>query len=198
MEIVRKAATLNQVGDGEYQFIASDETPDRYGDIVRANGWELANYKRNPIVLFGHDACNPVGIAPKVWIESSAKALMINIKLAAEGTSPFIDTLRKLLDQKIIRAVSVGFMPTKDPIIMRDKEGHYMGMEFVGQELLENSLVTVPANPAALAQAKSLHLPDLHLQRVFGARKPDASVQMALQTKAMEIVRLARRPGQIA
>lgn len=190
-KVVHKAAELSKVGEGEYEFVASDETPDRYGDVILASGWNLTNYKKNPIVLFGHDACNPVGIASKVWVDSVAKALMIRIKMAAQGTSPFIDTLRSLLDQKIIRAVSVGFMPTEDPVVMRDKDGNFKGFEYGGQELLENSLVSVPANPAALATAKSMNLPELHLQRVFAPRKPDASVHMALQAKQLEIIKFS-------
>lgn len=187
--VVHKASELTTVGPGEYEYVASDETPDRYGDIIRVAGWELTNYKRNPIVLFQHQATNPVGIASKVWVEGTK--LMVRIKLASEGTSPFIDTLRKLLDQKIVRAVSVGFQPTKEPVYMRDPENDRVtGMEFVGQELLENSLVSVPANPNALSLAKSLHIPEMHLQRVFAPRVLDASVHMNLQAKALEIIRL--------
>lgn len=192
---VYKTAELKSASDGQYEFVASDETPDRYGDIVRASGWELANYKRNPIVLFQHQSSNPVGIATKVWVES--KALMIRIKLAAEGTSPFIDTLRKLLDQKIVRAVSVGFLPTKAPNYLKDaKTEAITGLEFNGQELLENSIVSVPANPAALALAKSLHIPEQHLQRVFApqVQSPGALAHMTRQRSTLEIIK-SRRPS---
>lgn len=194
-KVVYKAAELKAVSDGQYQFVASDESTDRMGDIIRVQGWELANYKRNPIVLFQHQSSNPVGIASKVWIDG--KALMAQIKLAAEGTSPFIDTLRKLLDQQIVRAVSVGFMPTKSPNYIRDpKSDSVTGFEFIGQELHEISLVTVPANANALAQAKALRIPDLHMQRIFAPAVKDASVHMALQKSALELIK-ARRSGHV-
>ncbi len=187
--VIYKAATLESVGDGTYEFVASDETVDRYGDVIRASGWELANYRRNPIVLFGHDKSNPVGFAKKVWVEG--KKLMARIKLADEGTSPFIDTLRKLVDQKIVRAVSVGFLPTVEPKYIRDeKNDRITGIEYVGQELLENSLVTVPANPAALSTAKSMGIPEQHLARVFAAKPQGASAYLARQRAVLDMVRL--------
>lgn len=193
-KVFHKTAELKAVGDGMYEFVASDESTDRMGDIIRVAGWELANYKRNPIVLFQHQSSNPVGVSTRVWIE--AKALMARIKLAAEGTSPFIDTLRKLLDQQIIRAVSVGFAPTKEyKMIVDEKTGYVTGIEFIGQELLEISLVSVPANANALARAKSLHIPELHMQRVFAPTVKDALVQMATNRAAMEIIKV-RRFGQ--
>jgi HK97 family phage prohead protease len=187
--VIYKAATLESVGDGSFEFVASDETVDRYGDVIRVSGWELANYRRNPIVLFGHDKSNPVGIAKKVWVEG--KKLMVRIKLAEEGTSPFIDTLRKLVDQKIVRAVSVGFLPTAEPKYIRDeKNDRITGIEYVGQELLENSLVTVPANPAALSTAKSMGIPEQHLARVFAPKPKDASVHLARQRAVLDMVKL--------
>lgn len=193
----KAASDMKAVEDGQFEFVASDETVDRYGDVVRVAGWELANYKRNPIVLFQHQNSTPVGVSTKVWIDNAAKALMCRIKLAAEGTSPFIDTLRKLMQQKIIKAVSVGFAPTKEPGYIRDqKTERVTGMEFLAQELLEISLVTVPANPSALALAKSLDVPELHLQRVFEYSAKDASVRlMAKQRATLEIIK-ARRPGR--
>lgn len=192
-KIVYKTSELKAVSDGQYKFVASDESTDRMGDVIRVAGWELANYKRNPIILFQHQSSNPVGIATKVWLEG--KALMSQIKLAAEGTSPFIDTLRKLLEQGIIKAVSVGFMPTKQPQYIRDKgTDQITGLEFVGQELHEISLVSVPANANALVMAKSMHIPDLHIQRIFSAPRQDASVHMAQQKAALEIIK-ARRHG---
>jgi HK97 family phage prohead protease len=189
LKVVYKASELSAVDADHYEFCASDESVDRMGDIIRVAGWELANYKRNPIVLFQHQSSNPVGISTKVWLDG--KKLMARVKLAAEGTSPFIDTLRKLLAQKIVRAVSVGFMPTKEPNYIRDEQNDRItGLEFIGQELTEISLVSVPANANALNMAKSLNIPEAHVQRVF---KEDASVKLALVGKQLEVIRAGAR-----
>lgn len=189
-QIVYKATDVQKVSDGTYEYVASDESVDRYGDVIRVAGWELKHYRANPIILFAHQKDNPVGTAAKVWVED--KKLMVRIKMADEGTSPFIDTLRKLLDQKIVRAVSVGFLPTKQPNYIRDEKNDTItGVEYVGQELLENSLVTVPANPMALQTAKSLGISEQHIQRVFSPlRAPGALAHLARQRAVLEMTKL--------
>lgn len=182
---VYKAVDVEKVGDREYQFVGSDETPDSYGDVVKAAGWDLKRYKKNPIVLFGHDMRLPIGFSKKVAVEGTQ--LLHTIKLASEGTSDFIDTIAKLMDQKIVRAVSVGFQPTKDPEIRRDKDGNFLGFEFFGTELLELSVVSIPANPNALSLAKSWGAKDATVQRLFGQ---DALVQRSMQNRKLSLLRL--------
>lgn len=190
MQTVYKATEIEKNADGTYEYVASDETVDRYGDIVRVAGWDLRNYRKNPIILFAHQKDNPVGKAVKTWIEGTQ--LKVRLKMADEGTSPFIDTLRKLMDQKIVRAMSVGFMPTTQPNYIRDaKNDMITGVEYIGQELLENSLVTVPANPAALSLAKDLGISEHHLRRVFAPVKAQSAfAQLSLQRAVLEMTRL--------
>jgi HK97 family phage prohead protease len=173
------------LGEREFEFIASDETPDSYGDIVRAEGWDLRRYKRNPIVLFNHKSDTPVGYSPKTFVEG--KQLICRVKLADEGTSDFIDTLYKLMKQRIVRAMSVGFRPTADVNIMRDKDQNFIGLEFNGQELLENSIVSVPANPNSLALAKSWGAKDSTLHRLV---ESDAIVQSSIRQRKIDLLRL--------
>ncbi len=168
-----------------FNFVASDETVDSYGDIVRADGWDLRRYKRNPIVLFNHSSMLPVGFSPKVGI--NGKRLEATIRIAEEGTSELIDTVYKLMKQRILRAVSVGFRATVTPIPIRDKEDRITGFEFNGQELLENSIVSVPANPNALALAKSWGVRESTLQRLAAQ---DAIVQAAARQRQLTLLRL--------
>lgn len=185
LEIVFKAAEVEQVGDREFNFVGSDESEDSYGDIVRAEGWDLRRYKKNPIVLFGHDARLPIGYSKKVGVEG--KRLLHTIKLADEGTSEFIDTTAKLMAQKIIKAVSVGFRPVKDPEIRRDGDGNFLGFVFNGQELLELSVVSIPANPNALSLAKSWGVKDATIRRMVAE---DAFVRSANNKRKMALLRL--------
>lgn len=180
-----RAAGGNDLGNREFDFMASDETPDSYGDIVRAAGWDLSRYKRNPIVLFNHKSDVPVGYSPKTSIEG--KQLISRVKLADEGTSEFIDTLYKLISQRIVRAMSVGFRPNKDVVIMRDKDNNFLGLEFNGQELLENSIVSIPANPNSLSLAKSWGVRDSTLNRLAEA---DAIVQASIRQRNLDMLKL--------
>jgi HK97 family phage prohead protease len=182
-----RAAGGNELGEREFEFLASDETPDSYGDIVRVEGWDLRRYKKNPIVLFNHRSDTPVGHSPKTYIDTERNALVSRIKLADEGTSDFIDTLYKLMKQRIVRAVSVGFMPTEDVEIIRDKDGNFVGLEFNGQELLENSIVSVPANPNSLSLAKSWGAKESTLRRI---QEQDAIVQASIRQRKLALLRL--------
>ena len=48
-----------QVGERFLDVIVSDESTDRYGDVIIASGWQLANYQRNPVALWLHERPRP-------------------------------------------------------------------------------------------------------------------------------------------
>jgi hypothetical protein len=39
---------------------------DRYQEVIKLNGRDLVHYRNNPIVLWGHDHNQPIGIATSV------------------------------------------------------------------------------------------------------------------------------------
>jgi HK97 family phage prohead protease len=160
--LVRK--TIAAKADG-LDFVLSDETPDRMGEIIAAAGWQLENFKKNPIALFGHRSDFPIGKWKELHVEKGA--LRGNLELAPAGTSARIDELRNLIEAGILKAVSVGFQPLeKQP--MDEKADRFFGpFKYLKQELVECSLVSVPANPNALAVAKSLKVSDDTLRMVF-------------------------------
>ena len=135
-----------------YDFVLSTESVDRVGDVIRADGWDLTEFKRNPIALFGHMHDKVIGIWKNVRVEG--KQLLGRLHLAEPGTSELVDTTRKLIEQRILKAVSVGFMPIDGK--PRDKNDPYGGWEYTQSALHEVSVVAVPANPEALSMAKAL------------------------------------------
>jgi len=135
-------------------FVLSDESVDRMGDIIRADGWDLSAFRKNPIALLGHNHENVIGVWENVRVEG--RKLMGSLRLAKPGTSPLIDTVRSLIDQRILRAVSVGFQPIEAK--PRSKSGGY---DFIKSALHEVSVCAVPANPQALAVAKSALSPEI-------------------------------------
>lgn len=178
------------------RFVASDETVDRYGDIIRANGWLLDNFKRNPVLLFGHNSREPAIGTAKAWVDGTQ--LLADATFAAEGKSAFADEVWNLVDADIMRAVSVGFLPTKPPNLIMSEPGddgatHVTGFEFIEQELLELSVVSVPANPAALALARSL-ASEATIRRTFtDDARAFAHVAAAHRRRSIDIAR--RRAG---
>lgn len=161
MTTVYKASASG--GDG-LEFVLSDETVDRYGDIIEASGWVLTHFRKNPIALFGHSSSFPIGTWSNIRVDG--KRLIAKLNLAARGTSDRIDELISLVEQGILRAVSVGFRPLEfEPM---DPDRPYGGQRYTKSELLETSLVSVPANPAALQLAKSLNISDETISLAFG------------------------------
>jgi HK97 family phage major capsid protein/HK97 family phage prohead protease len=157
------------------EFILSDETPDRMDDVIMSDGWDLREFKKNPIALFGHNSTFPIGKWANVRIEN--KQLRGHLELAKEGTSQRIDEIRRLIDADILRAVSVGFRPKE----RKDREGTDWGSVYTKCELIETSVVAVPANPNALAVAKSLGISSETIDMVFaGQGKRDRTIRKAI------------------
>jgi len=171
--------TARQSAEDPLEFILSDETKDRYGDIIKADGWELDNFRLNPIALFGHDNGFPIGNWEKVRVVG--KELRARLAPAIEGTSQRIDEIISLVKQRVLKAASVGFKPlAAEPL----PDGS--GFLYTKQELLETSIVSVPANPAALAVAKQMHISDATIKEVFGesAGKPPELVRRSTGVSA--------------
>jgi len=156
--VIKTHADIESVG---MEFVLSDATPDRYGDVILVDGWNLENFSKNPIALFNHDKDFPIGRWENLGVRSNG--LRGHLRLAPEGTSARIDEIRKLIDAKILRAVSVGFMPIEFKALNNSNGGQL----YTKSELVETSLVSVPANPNALAVAKSLKISDATQKMVF-------------------------------
>lgn len=134
------------------RFCFSDNSVDRMGDTIDAAGWDLTDFNRNPVALWAHDSsAPPIGGARNVAVEG--QRLMGDIAFARPETYAFAETIYRLLLDKFIRAVSVGFMPIKYRFADNDPDRAF-GIDFLEQSLLEISVCPVPANPNALAEAR--------------------------------------------
>jgi uncharacterized protein len=135
-------------------FVASTESVDRYGDIIRVAGWDTKAYMRNPVVLWAHKSSEPpIGRTVSLRIENNPPALVQVVEFATKETYPFADTIFNLYRGGFLKSVSVGFRPTAPPNPIRDDSGGITGFEFTKQELMELSAVPLPANPDAVARA---------------------------------------------
>jgi HK97 family phage prohead protease/HK97 family phage major capsid protein len=159
---IRHKTHAGKVNDLE--FVLSDETPDRMDDVILSSSWDLTNFKKNPIALFGHRSDFPIGKWKNLRIID--KQLRGRLELAPEGTSDRIDEIRKLIDADILRAVSVGFRP----IETKPRKESQLGVFYTKAELVETSLVSVPANPNALAVAKALKISPATIDIVFAGK----------------------------
>lgn len=139
------------------RFVISNGDVDRELDTIAVEGWDLRNYQRNPVVLWGHDASRlPIGRAFDVGVEDGAlKASVEFVPADLPEGGAFADSVYRLARSGFIAATSVGFRPIKYEYSHdkdRGADDWFPGIDFLEQELVELSIVTVPANPDALLE----------------------------------------------
>lgn len=137
----------------------SVEKKDRIGDIVRVDGIDTKNYKKNPVVLYSHDywSKDPLPVIGKnVGFIPEGKKLFAKTQfLNSDEVSPKLkDLINDLwyLNKNGLMGWSIGFIPTKTEDI-KDEEDHWAGYDFKESELLEYSNVIIPANQEAINNA---------------------------------------------
>lgn len=139
MEKLAVKANIEKKEDG-FIAIASTSVIDRQGDVVEVEGWDLKDFKKNPVLQWAHDhSVLPVGKAEKIWVEGSGKSAKLMFKPVFQEVTDFGRAVKQLFEQGFLSAFSVGFQPV-------DADGN----RFTKQKLLEISVVNVPANPEAL------------------------------------------------
>lgn len=158
---VQSGSTIS-VDDGarKIRFCFSDGSIDRMGDTIDPNGWELKSFLLNPVALWAHDSSQPpIGRASNVAVDGGK--LMGDIEFAPAETYAFADTIYRLSRDGYVSAVSVGFKPID--FKWANEDDREWGIDFQRQELLEISVVPVPANANALidARAKGIDLRSL-------------------------------------
>jgi len=139
--IIEKAVKLQE---GEVEFVVSTNALDSHGERIDVNGIDLSDFKKNPVVLWGHDGFNlPIAKATKVWKEGNK--LMSRAKFYLKD-----EFARKVYDYIVdgyLNAVSIGGMV---------EEWGDDGMTISKMKMKEYSVVSVPANQEALVASKSL------------------------------------------
>lgn len=157
---------ISPAGDDPLEYVMSDETEDSYGDVIASGGWVLTDFRKYAPALFNHDRNALIGSWTNVRVADGS--LIGRLKLARAGTSLLVDYVRELVDQKIARAVSVGFKPLQYEPLGNGKSG----VRYTRQVLKECSLVSVPANPNALQIARSFGLTPDDTARIHGKLAP--------------------------
>jgi len=143
-----------KVDDRTFRFTISDESVDRYNSVIKMDGWQLDGYSRNPIVAYQHLtwSSNPdliIGTG-KVWAEDGK--LMADVTLEPAGDNPIADKLAKKIDFGSISATSVGFDPLSYSFGEKGQGENPDILYYRSQELLEFSIVNIPANANATIQ----------------------------------------------
>jgi len=139
-------AEISEKKEDSFTAVASTDTEDRQGERVMVEGWQLKNFKENPILLFMHDHTKPIGKATRVWIDKASGKSKLMFKGMISTATDVGRAAKQLMEEGILNSFSVGFRPL-------EMDGNMI----TKSELYEISLVSVPANPdARLVATKSL------------------------------------------
>lgn len=154
IEAVRR--TIEREGVKRSVFVASTDTPDRMSDIVDQGTWALDRYRANPVVQVDHDYRIEATVG-RGAVEVRDGALVLEVEAWADDERA--QAVRAKVEAGIVNAVSVGFRPgrmiPRSQLPKEDPRYGERGYVFYDCELLEVSIVAIPANPEALA-ARSL------------------------------------------
>ncbi len=140
---VSATITEKDSGDNSFTAVASTASEDRHGEVIDVSGWNLKNFKKNPVLLWAHDHTIPaIGKVKRIWISNGR----LMFKGIWQEATEMGRAAKSLVEGGFINSFSVGFLPYEMD-----------GNTYTKQELLEISLVNVPANPDAMMMAyKSL------------------------------------------
>jgi len=174
--------TIKSVDEGRrlIKGTATTPSPDRQGDILEPLG---ASFPPELPLLLHHKKESPVGVArfkkpTKKGIDFEAELPIIDEPGAVKDE---VDRAWHSVLHKLIRGVSIGFRVVNNAIEPL-KSG---GLRFLETEILELSLVTVPANQdATLAILKSIDAPDLAATGLDPSRTRDTSTPLRVKKDA--------------
>ena len=179
------------------QMVASNETLDRYDEVIAADGWQLDHYQRNPVIQNAHqygDILFTIGRAESTAVVNGA--LVQTWRFAAKE-NPMAKIARDLYRGRFLNASSVGFIPREWE--NGDKSAAFR-RKYTKSELLEVSAVGIPANPDALALAvKSGCVEKSDLRELaqclkhFCNEKADGSLDSGAKGEPLDDARLAAR-----
>jgi HK97 family phage prohead protease len=150
-QLVSAAETM---GDRLVRYTITSDTVDRQNDVVSIDGWDLTPYKSNPVVLWGHQASNlPIGKCVELTqVGNALKAVVDYVPMDMPVVGQLAEAVLRMSRGGFLSATSVGFRALDYEVAedRDDGESWWAPLNFLRQELLEFSNVTIPANPDAL------------------------------------------------
>ena len=145
MDVVRRGA----VDARRRSVVIAANDRARTAPEIDLSGLRFDNYRRNPVVMWAHDA---TGRSPSGGLPIGRT---LSIERAADGgiiaefefleDDPFAQRIRNAWDRGFLQAASISWLPVESVPVRG-------GVRDVRAELLEWSIVSVPADPDALRE----------------------------------------------
>ncbi len=153
-------ATVDKANGPKIEATITTETIDRDGEVLISQGMDASEYELNPIVFYNHDYAQPIGRITD--LRRGKGKIDATIEFAQrpddfEG-SYFPEFIESLIDQGIVKGISVGFVPLAGGVRKasskdRDDYGENVRQVYSKWKLLEVSVAPLPANATALVSA---------------------------------------------
>jgi hypothetical protein len=141
--------------------VVSNESIDRYNEVIMSSGWDLKSFKKHPVLVSSHDYYDlrkQSGEAKSIKV--TGKELVAEFQYYVDKGNPEADWGWHLAERKRA-SFSVGFIPKKSERVEKDEDSKEAQPDriYKKQELLEVSHVVLPANKEALQNG--LHSDDM-------------------------------------
>jgi len=127
--------------------VASTPTPDRMSDVVEPGGMEF----KTPLpFLYQHNSRQPIGHVMSAKVNKDG--MFIKAQIADTTIAPWIAEAWALIKARLVTGLSIGFRSLEESY---DRETG--GFHFLRTEIMEVSVVTIPANQeASITTVKSI------------------------------------------
>ena len=175
-------------------FVASDGTRDSAGTVLNVDGWDLKRFNKNGIIGYQHkvygswsDTENPDNVIGKGHAYVDGKRLMVDVEFEPAEINPLAEKIYQKLLFGSLKAVSVGFVPVGRGTWGEGEEaldGSNPTYYYAGQELLEVSVVNIPANPNALKKSLEAQEEELAALRAEAQPEPEQDPEPAKEEPA--------------
>lgn len=163
-EYVGKGAADLRVEEGAREFVSyiTTDIRDRDNEIVDPAGIDFSEYKKNPVILWGHNYAEPA-IGRALWIKRWSEGKRVRGHIAKgviAGGVQKADEIFRLMQQQILNTVSIGFIPLTGHAPTEEEiksDRNLRGVRWIHDKvaMLEYSIVNVPSNPQATIEAVS-------------------------------------------
>ena len=168
-----------QAEDGSpHRMVIAANERSRNQDEINLAGVRFDNYRKNPVVLWNHDASpRLLAAAPPSGGIPIAKTLEIGHddqgRIVADfefnSNDPFAARVENAWNNGFLRAASIHYLPTRI-VEVKDARGRVKRVRIEESDLLEWSLLPLPADPNSVREgARALELPE----EIFRGLEPE-------------------------
>ena len=168
-----------QTEDGSaHRMVIAARDRSRNQDEINLAGVRFDNYRKNPVVLWNHDASpRLLAAAPPSGGIPIAKTLEIDhdeegrivASFEFNSNDPFAARVENAWNNGFLRAASIHYLPTRI-VEVKDARGRVERVRIEESDLLEWSLLPIPADPDSVrAAARALNLPE----EIFRGLEPE-------------------------